>query len=631
MDFLKEPPNHAGLFSKNMLVTKLPTVRDIPIPAKNMRLRKINRLGGGTYGRVYQATTDSNPIPQNQFGLQGSFIFVTDPYTGQVTYTAKPGQMMSVNTPASQGEVVAVKENFVSPNFQQTIGSLRELDMLNIVKEHPYCIQLKDVTFEVPYVDGAVSPSGERSWISDKVFFVLEKGDMDGDKYIRPPISNGMPVVRLVNERKLFAVQVLLGVEFMHSREICHRDLKPQNVICFTNSHGDLTHAKICDFGLTQYHCKQSMSSPGFVTLWYRAPEISLAKDYDYKVDVWSMGCILFELFSSGNRRFMQPATDESLIDGLIEKLPFPRDYYILAQQLYSGKITRSYDRFQQVHRSIEQQLAYTQSQVAQFNSCQLGGKPNSGTFTQLVDLIEKCLVVNPDRRYSVSQCLNHPFFDGYRELIDQTRTLYGINSDGEWILCPELQLTYQNSSLRARGMIWFSNIYTNRTKTPTSSWYSHRIFFHALEMFDRYLNLVNPSLSTPESDIVVWINTFMFMSAKYFRVMVEEFGLNYFATGIYPEEFYLFKVRAQAFEELVVRDVFKCTIYQSTIYEVANDFLTETSIACLIKLLIKNQIPSGTPLKNIWSMYSDLLNQANRVTSPISSPQTPVVSMISK
>jgi serine/threonine protein kinase len=631
MDFLKGPPNQTVLFSKNMSTIKLPTVYDNQNISKNIRLRKINRLGGGTYGRVYQATTDSNQIQQQtSFGMHGSFMFITDPLTGKVTYTTKPGQMISVNTPTTQGEIVAVKQNFVSPNFQQTIGSLRELDMLNVVKEHPYCIQLKNVTFEVPFVDGALSPPSERNWIADKVFFVLEKGEMDGDKYIRPS-SNGTPVVRLVNERKLFAVQILLGIEFIHSRGICHRDLKPQNIICFLNSHGNLTHAKICDFGLTQYHCKQSMSLPGLVTLWYRAPEITLTKDYDYKVDVWSIGCILFELFSSGNRRFMQPATDESLIDALIERLPFPREYFTLAQQLFPNKITRSYDRLQQVRRSIEQQLAYTQSQVAQFNSCQLGGKPNSGTFNQLVDLIEKCLVIDPQNRYSTSQCLNHPFFDGYRELIDQTRTLYGINSEGEWILRPESRLIYSKSSLRSRGMQWFSTIYTNRMNAPISNWYSHRIFFHALEMFDRYLSLVNPSSNTPESDLVVWINTFMFMSAKYFRVMVDEFGLNYFATGIYPEEFYLFKNRAQSFEEYVVRDIFKCTIYQSTIFEIADDFLTETSIACLIKFILKAQISSGTPLKNIFSMYADILNQANRNTSPMTSPQTPVVSLISK
>lgn len=635
MNFLKGPPNQFDLFSGNMATSKLPTIYDKQVVDKNPPLRKLGRIGGGTYGRVYQATTDMNIFPSHtNFGFSPLDSFLFNSVAKQMTnYNPKPGQMVSVNDPGSQGEVVAVKENFVSPNLYQTIGSLRELDMLNIVKNHPYCIQLKNITFEVPYAggDGALSPidQGQSNWISDKVFFILEKGDMDGDKYIRPPPSNGMPVVRLVNERKLFAVHILLGIEYMHSRGIYHRDIKPHNIICFMNTHGDLTHAKICDFGLTQYYCRQSMSLPGFVTLWYRAPEISLAKDYDYKVDVWSAGCILFELFASGNRRFMQPNSDEILINSLIEKLSFPSEYYFLAQQLYTG-ITRSYDRFQQIRQSIEQQLNYTQSQIYQFNSCQLGGKPNSGSFSQLVNLIEHCLVVNPKNRYTVSQCLNHPFFDGYKELIDQTRTLYGINYDGEWITKPPALLTFNSGLVRKKGMQWFEIIYSNRVNPPTCSWYSHRIFLHSLEMFDRYLMLTNPSDNTSQSDIVVAINTFLFMCAKYFRVMVDEYGLNYFATGIYPEELNLFRVRAQNFEEYVVKDVFKFTIYQPTIFEVANEFLTENSIAYIIKLILREEIPSGTPLNGIYSMISENINQTNRTPSPLPSPsRTPIVSII--
>lgn len=596
-----------------MSLAQLPAINDTSALNKSVRLRKISRLGGGTYGKVYQASTDTNAIT-------GSF-----PTNFLSVANQNKGQMISVPFNESKDEIVAVKQNFVSRNFCQTIGSLRELDILNLVKGHPYCIQLKDVTFEVPFVDGSLSPPGERDWVPDKVFFVLEKGDLDGDKYIRGTTP------RLVNERKLFAVQILLGVEYLHSRGVYHCDLKPQNIICFLNSNGELDTAKITDFGLAQYYSKQSMSIPGIVTLWYRAPEISLTKEYDYKVDVWSLGCILFELFSSGNRRFMTPNTDEALINNIIERLYFPPDDYMLASSLFPTKITRSYEMNQKTRHSIEIQLGYTQSQVAQFNSNQLGGKPNSGTFSQLVDLLEHMLVVNPNNRYTVSQCLNHPFFEGYRELIDHTRTSFGINSEGEWVLQLEPILKFQNNTLRKRGMQWFNIIYANRLKTPICHWYSHRIFFHALEMFDRYLVLANPSIDTPECDLVVWINTFMFMSAKYFRIMVSEYGLNYFATGIYADEFLIFNERVETFEEHVVRDVFKYNIYQSTIYEIADDFLTETSIALLIKIILQGQIPNGISLKNLWSMYADSFNQANRISSPNVTPQTPVISLANK
>ena len=558
------------------------------------RFRKITKIGGGTYGRVYQAAPERT--------------------------SSGPGQLVSCDRTEPPEEYVAVKRNFIAPSLKESIGSLRELDMLNLARGHPYCIQLKDVFYEPPFSDGSLSPA-DKDWVSDKAFFVLEKGQLDGDKYIRSPLAP------LVNDRKMFATQIFLAVEFLHSRGVYHRDLKPANVICFLNGKNELESAKLTDFGLSQHYCRQSMSVQGFVTLWYRAPEISLSRDYDYKIDVWSLGCILFELFSSGNRRFMQPATDEALINALIERLEVPKEVYLLAQQLYGKKITRSYEGLQQMRRPIEKLLDCTESQIAQFNSSQLGGKPNFGTFSELVDLLQKILVVDPERRSTVSGCLNHPFFDGVRDLIDKTRSRFGINRNGEWVLAPEPRLTYQSGSARSRGMGWFQIIYANRLNAPIANWYSHQIFYHAIEMFDRYLTLTKQEEAS-ESDIVVWVNTFAFMAAKYFRVLVTEFGLTFFTVGIKQEEFYIFRSMAQNFEEHVVRDIFKCQINQPTLYEIANDFLTENSIAHLLRLLTRGEVASGSTLKSILASQYQALSEINREKSPVSSSGTPVVSL---
>lgn len=547
-----------------------------------IRLTLRKRLGGGTYGNVYHADA------MTQMDHSHGYLIPVDPNHGVESF--------------------AVKQNFVSPKFRHSIASIRELDMLNVVRDHPYCIQLKDITFEIPFINKTAMPLSSDKWISDKVFFILEKGDMDGNKYIRPdPPINGIPQTRLVNERKLFAVHVMLGLEFIHSRGIYHRDLKPQNVICFMNSNGELNSAKICDFGLTQYYCTQSMSQPGFVTLWYRAPEITLHCSYDYKVDVWSMGCILFELFSNGYRRFIEPANNEASINSLMTQLPFPKGLYELALAVYPSKINKDYNRLQAARKSIEQQLAYTGSKVTQFDSCGLG------KFTQLVNLIENTLVVDPHHRFTISQCLNHPFFDGFRALISRTRSLYGINKDGQWILKPDPLLVCANTEVRQKGMYWFSLIYINRHKPPICNWYSHTIYFHALEMFDRYIYLVNPGTETKDRDIVVWINVFMFMSAKYFREMVEDYGLEFFDVGTIKEEYPTFRLLALAFEEQVVRDVFKFEIYRPTLLEASPEFLTEASIAYFIKLLIRNEIPSDTSLNTIHKLHSEEIQNLNR------------------
>ena len=80
------------------------------------------------------------------------------------------------------------------------------------------------------------------------------------------------------------------GLKYIHSAGVIHRDLKPSNILIDDNC--DL---KICDFGLAR---EQDAQMTGYVaTRYYRAPEIMLTwQNYNYAVDMWSVGCILAEM-----------------------------------------------------------------------------------------------------------------------------------------------------------------------------------------------------------------------------------------------------------------------------------------------------------------------------------------------
>jgi cyclin-dependent kinase len=119
-----------------------------------------------------------------------------------------------------------------------------------------------------------------------------------------------------------YILQLVKGVNYMHSRRVLHRDLKPQNLL--VDKDGNL---KIADFGLarafgiplrTYTHevrlvLRNSSHAPPandyqiavllrpvwmqIVTLWYRAPEVLLgSRHYSTGVDVWSIGCIFGEM-----------------------------------------------------------------------------------------------------------------------------------------------------------------------------------------------------------------------------------------------------------------------------------------------------------------------------------------------
>ncbi|KAH7566019.1 hypothetical protein ACOSQ2_022572 [Xanthoceras sorbifolium] len=93
-----------------------------------------------------------------------------------------------------------------------------------------------------------------------------------------------------------FIQQLGAGLEILHSRHIIHRDLKPENIL-LSGLDGDVV-LKIADFGLScnlhpGKYAEKVCGSP-----LYMAPEVLEFKKYDEKVDMWSVGAILFELLN---------------------------------------------------------------------------------------------------------------------------------------------------------------------------------------------------------------------------------------------------------------------------------------------------------------------------------------------
>ena len=84
--------------------------------------------------------------------------------------------------------------------------------------------------------------------------------------------------------------QILQAITYCHDIGCLHRDLKPSNILI-----GDDGNIKICDFGLAKDSNIESDKSNLHATQLYMSPEFKTAPGF--KVDVWGIGCIIYELF----------------------------------------------------------------------------------------------------------------------------------------------------------------------------------------------------------------------------------------------------------------------------------------------------------------------------------------------
>jgi len=187
---------------------------------------------------------------------------------------------------------------------------------------------------------------------------------------------------------QFFLYQVLRGLKYIHSSCVMHRDLKPRNLL--VNSNCDL---KICDFGLARVDFPgnrgKSVAMTDYVaTRWYRAPEIILSwRHYTKAIDMWSIGCILAELL---RRRPLFPGenTNHQLML-IIDMLGSPTPEVV--DQVHDPEI-----------REFLLTLPHTDP------------KPFEELFPEAtdeaLDLLSRLLVIDPDRRCTVDEALEHPY-----------------------------------------------------------------------------------------------------------------------------------------------------------------------------------------------------------------------------
>ena len=216
-----------------------------------------------------------------------------------------------------------------------------------------------------------------------KLTLVFEYVEQDLKKVIDSTNGKGLDMKYL----KSLLYQLLRGVDFIHKSKVLHRELKPQNLLISKDNI-----LKIGDFGLARgYGIPVKNYTHEVVTLWYRPPDVLLGnKTYGTTVDMWSIGTIFAEM-----------VTGKPLFTGNSENDQLKKIFAIMGTPTENhAPSLRELPEWGVGDNNFENNVPKNFKEI--FPNLDAEG----------LDLIQKFLQLDPDKRISAEEALKHPFFD---------------------------------------------------------------------------------------------------------------------------------------------------------------------------------------------------------------------------
>jgi len=193
---------------------------------------------------------------------------------------------------------------------------------------------------------------------------------------------------------KIYCYQICRAIAYCHSAGICHRDIKPQNLLLDPGSHI----VKLCDFGSAKILKKDEANVSYICSRYYRSPELIFeSTNYNTMIDTWSLGCVFAECYL-GSPLFQGGSAVDQLVE-IIKVLGVPSKEEVLAMNPNYDKFVFPQDLPPLSWEKVFSNVSYEDNPMPE----------------EAINLLEQFLRYNPKTRITPFKALADPFFDEIR------------------------------------------------------------------------------------------------------------------------------------------------------------------------------------------------------------------------
>lgn len=206
-----------------------------------------------------------------------------------------------------------------------------------------------------------------------------------------------------------YAQQLLYSLRLLQKCSILHSDIKPDNILV----NDAKTLVKLCDFGSAS-SVEENSITQYLVSRFYRAPEIILGMKYSYGIDMWSVACSLFEVYTG--RILFKGRDNNHMLRLIFELRGKPTNRFLKKGQFREKYFDDDFNFLATEVDKVTQQVKVVG--ISQFPGQDLMDllvnderpEPLRRKLAQFKDFLERILAVDPERRMGPGEALKHPF-----------------------------------------------------------------------------------------------------------------------------------------------------------------------------------------------------------------------------